>query len=172
MCLEYPQFGYDVLSKLCYGGCKRGTELMWCSACFGRQAQEGADRQDASCYWKYSQACSSQQRWWCCMSACLFDVFITCFFMLGLGSVSLLSRKRPETGLFGCNWLGVTNTVHYKWLWSPKYGGGSESSNPCLWLGNAGRSVDDLSIWTWKSRYRTNNSFGNPINDTMVLFTA
>lgn len=63
LCLEYPQFGYDVLSmfpfhdKCCASSSEaRDSSLIdFGSARFGRQAEAREERQDASCYGQCSQ---------------------------------------------------------------------------------------------------------------------
>lgn len=62
LCLEYPQFGYDVLSE-CYGleNLVAMEELTMYSSGSRRQAQEGSQRQDAPFDQQRSQACSPQQ---------------------------------------------------------------------------------------------------------------
>lgn len=62
LCLEFPQFGFDILSKsllLTHSVMREQLQLTFCSACVGRQAQERAQRKDASfLLWQCSQACS------------------------------------------------------------------------------------------------------------------
>lgn len=69
LCLEYPQFGYDVLSKSGFPVrsvlvCRLLTGVKLCSSRVGREAQEKPDREDASGHKHGSQACAAQQ-WGC-----------------------------------------------------------------------------------------------------------
>lgn len=65
LCLEYPQFGYDVLSRAIPLP-RHATPLLTAraspSARPGREAQEGAQRQDAPCHDEQPQARAPQQR--------------------------------------------------------------------------------------------------------------
>lgn len=66
LCLEYPQFGYDVLSKLnsqllCLKRCVTVANKIP-SARPRRQAQAREQRQDAPCQWQRPQATPSQQQ--------------------------------------------------------------------------------------------------------------
>jgi hypothetical protein len=88
LCLEFPQFGYDVLSKflprsLYHPSCRqevhnsagklldpffsllRFANMVAYSPRAGRQTQEGENRQDASRDGGWSQACAPQQRQRC-----------------------------------------------------------------------------------------------------------
>ena len=66
LCLEYPQFGYDVLSELisqlqCLVGCSRLLTMIP-STRPRRQAQAREQRQDAPSQWQRPQATPSQQQ--------------------------------------------------------------------------------------------------------------
>jgi hypothetical protein len=64
LCLQFPQFGYDVLSELrllMTMVVPLLTKLY--STRVGRQAQEGAHRQAAPCDWKRSQESKTQRCW-------------------------------------------------------------------------------------------------------------
>lgn len=66
LCLEYPQFGYDVLSKL-NPRLRYLLEYFWSlthhrSPCPRRQAQAREQRQDAPCEWQCPQATPPQQQ--------------------------------------------------------------------------------------------------------------
>jgi hypothetical protein len=59
LCLEHPQFGYDVLSTL-YIVCYFYRLLTVYSTCPGRQAQEGAQRQGKHCHQQWAQTTPSE----------------------------------------------------------------------------------------------------------------
>jgi hypothetical protein len=72
LCLEYPQFGYDVLSMshtlAPHVSCSAHMRIveyqltMRYSSRAGRQAQERPNRQNAPCYRQWPETCPSQQR--------------------------------------------------------------------------------------------------------------
>lgn len=76
LCLEHPQFGYDVLSTL-YIVCCLYRLLTVYSTCPGRQAQEGAQRQGKHCHQQWAQT-APPEHWH------LSDLRSLSFFLLSL----------------------------------------------------------------------------------------
>jgi hypothetical protein len=98
MCLEFPQFGYDVLSELHLYFTPflvlHGYVLMVTSSGFGREAQEGEEREAASYAWEFSQACA-----WNLIN-------LRCFWSARKGRALWSRGKGCSTWLSGC----CTNT--------------------------------------------------------------
>lgn len=95
LCLEYPQFGYDVLSKLT----PSRTTLRSVSRCLhfnsprpGREAQARVECQDAPCHCQRPQATSSQQH--------LSDLDRTCFpgVLSSILNNALSAQRKPCRG--------------------------------------------------------------------------
>jgi hypothetical protein len=72
LCLEFPQFGYDVLSMFLRLLCLRLVLTHWSSPCPGRETQAREEREDAPRRGQCSQAPTAQQ----CLRRCFQNLVL------------------------------------------------------------------------------------------------
>lgn len=116
LCLEFPQFGYDVLSKfphLIVIPTGRATNLTIPSSCVGRETQTRTQRQATPSLGKRSQTSSSQQ---CMITPPLSTVIYHFFGLENNGNRDGIKCEYPSSIWEKVNAIGSPIFVLSRWL--------------------------------------------------------